>query len=91
VAQVTIIGPNLPGNTQTFHVHAAGCADIKRSRLYHRAQQWTVELASAQEVVYDVYPSGDFDYPPEEWEDYLSEFRIFPCLDSFPTSVEVTT
>ena len=31
---VHVIGPNLGDPKHTFHVHAAGCADVKKSKLY---------------------------------------------------------
>src|SRR4029077_12944948 len=52
--RVQVIGPNLFGAEHTFHVHAAGCADIKRNPMYRRADGVTdspVECASKQAVV----------------------------------------
>lgn len=78
---VTIIGPNLRDQSKgTFHVHAAGCADLKR--LAHREPEaaeypLTFEAESLTEVCDEVYPPEDFEYESGE---YLFDFYIAPCV-----------
>lgn len=79
--RVVIYGPNaLP----CMHVHAEGCSDTKRG-VYKRLDAsgekgWVIDAASQQDIVFDIYPPDNFDYEPEEWESYLNEVRIFPCV-----------
>lgn len=80
--RVTIHGPNLMVPGPTFHVHAEGCADL-RKRLYRGADGgWTVEATSQQDVVEEIYQDimaeneGDL----ASWEAYADDVRIFPCV-----------
>jgi hypothetical protein len=83
--RVTIIGPNLRDQSKgTFHVHAEGCADIKRmaSREPEYLDGWTVSATSVKDVVTDVYDPDNFGWnedDPQEVADYASEFYFFPC------------
>jgi hypothetical protein len=94
--RVTIVGPNLRDQSKgTFHVHAEGCADIARNarRDPAYADGWTVEVASQDDVVLEVYgpDAGDFDFNPDDADDrafYRSDFHFLPCA-SLP--VEGTT
>lgn len=90
--RVIIYGPNLPGPTETFHVHAEGCADTKRGiyrgiRVGGDQGGWSIEAASVQEVVEEVY-ADIMDENGDTWEDYLSEFKVFPCV-TLPTETVV--
>jgi hypothetical protein len=64
-----------------FHVHATGCADIKRRyQAIARENSWTVtDAADKAAVVDDVYHyqmrESDF-----EWEGYVGDFHFFPCV-----------
>jgi len=77
---VVIVGPNLRDQSKgEFHVHAAGCADLKRNRnLKHENQSMTLEAGSLVEIVDYVYPPGDFDCEAGE---FLSEFHVAPCVE----------
>lgn len=82
--EVTVIGPNLRDQSKgTFHVHAAGCADIARNirtePMY--AEGHTADYASLAEACDDVYPPEQFDCESGE---YVDEFHVFPCAASLP-------
>jgi hypothetical protein len=81
---VVILGPNLPGPTETFHVHLGECGDIFRSRTYAAqpefAKEDAWEVASMKEMVELMYPADEFDYDPADWAQFVGEFRIFPCV-----------
>lgn len=86
--RVRILGPNLPAAAgETFHVHAAGCADIKRSPLYREATGWDTEADSKVDVVWDIYcdvfgdnhTAGQWDDPAER-APYEQDVRFFPCV-----------
>jgi hypothetical protein len=84
--KVTVCGPNLRDQSKgTFHVHAAGCADLARGakREPEYANGWTIEVASAVEVCDEVYPPEDFEC---ESGDNLAEFHFFPCVSALTTS-----
>jgi hypothetical protein len=78
--RVTICGPNLRDQSKgTFHVHAAGCADlIKHARREPEySNGWTIEAFSRAHVCDEVYPPGDFECEPGE---YVHDFHFFPCV-----------
>jgi hypothetical protein len=89
--ELTILGPNLPREAKaTFHVHAAGCADMKRGWLgRHTARDggWNMHarcLVDVEATVYDFAPDENEDY---KLGDYLSEFHFAPCVH-LPETVE---
>ncbi len=82
--RVLVIGPNLPDPGETFHVHAEGCGDVKRSRLYSSPsfnfdKSHPLEYDSVEELVKDIYQDilaeGD-----EDWHNYIQEFKWFSCV-----------
>lgn len=79
IQRVTIVGPNLPRQAQaTFHVHAEGCADLKRGWIKDYAPDgWTIEATSLTDVCDEVYPPEDFEC---ESGAYLYDFHIAPCV-----------
>jgi hypothetical protein len=85
--RVTIIGPNLPRplcDKGTFHVHAEGCADIKRYP-QPRDPDWTIEASSIATVVEDIYSDilaeNDIDGPDHPaWPIYESDVHFAPCV-----------
>lgn len=86
--KVTIYGPNLPSQDETFHVHAAGCADTKRGIYRHiRAGGdqggWDIEVTSVRQIVEDVYSDQMAENDDEwaTWQPYASDFKVFPCVD----------
>lgn len=82
---VQIMGPNLRTEGETIHVHAVGCADLKK-RLYRGTERdqypWIEEgVTSRQEIVQRVYPPDEFEYDPEtEMGVYESDVKIFDCV-----------
>lgn len=84
MAWVTIYGPNLRGTRETFHVHASGCADLKRG-IYpqYKNEAWDIEVGDLRAIVETVYDSDDFWYgedPDEYWHALAYEFKFFPCV-----------
>lgn len=85
---VTVIGPNLPrplSDTGTMHVHAAGCADIKRTYGRHRleAPPWSIDAETVAQIIEDIYPAEDFCYDPAdpaEYSAYRGDVHVFPCV-----------
>lgn len=90
--KVTIIGPNLRDQSKgSHHVHAAGCADIQRTALRDPAYRvgWTIEATSEQQVVTDVYDPSNFQYDPNDWDDYAAyrgDIHFFPCCDGLTST-----
>jgi hypothetical protein len=89
---VTIVGPNLPNEAgATFVVHAAGCRDLHRGFCIG-AQQWTIDATCVRDVAEDLYgpDAGSFyeeagyDDPETAWENYVDEFRFYPCCTGLP-------
>lgn len=86
----TIVGPNLPASAGAgFVVHKAGCADLKRG-FCRGAQKYTIEAATRQEIVEDVYGDMIAENEPGSdwatWTSYAGEFHFAPCceLDAAP-------
>ena len=85
MTKLTILGPNLRDQSKgSFHVHAAGCADLGR----HRGEEsYTAEFDSIDEVVDLFYE----DIMAEELENhgevnrswYDNDFHVLPCV-KFP-------
>lgn len=79
--RVTIVGPNLPrslADQGTFHVHAAGCADLNRGAIREAAMDaWTIEATSKTEVCDATYDPSDFQCESGE---YLYDFHFAPCV-----------
>lgn len=80
---LTIVGPNLPrqAGAATFHVHAVGCADLKRGWIRPHAEcGWDMEAERRLDVeaeVYDFMPDEDPDY---RLGDYQYDFYFAPCV-----------
>jgi len=77
---VTIIGPNLRDQSKgQFHVHAAGCGDIRKqaNRDPEFRNGWTIEATSLVEICDDVYPPDDFEC---ESGQFIGEFHFAPCV-----------
>ena len=90
---VTVLGPNLSAAGQalgSMHVHATGCADIKRTARKYRYDNvrpdrygWEIDVNSVEDIVEAVYPAGDFEYtgPSDEYYDtYRNDIHVFPCV-----------
>ena len=90
--ELTVIGPNLSSGS-TFHVHKAGCGDIKRKATYRKADKWTADFASLQEICEDVYTDimNENEGSLAEWTAYTGEFDIFPCCGEVPDVAPVAT
>lgn len=84
---ITIIGPNLRAG-ESFHAHAAGCADLRKALYAYAAahdERHTYEAASMQEIVEDTFCDILAENPGTTWEDHAAEIRFFPCTDALPT------
>jgi hypothetical protein len=79
MTSVVVLGPNLHGSNSTFHVHAAGCADIKRNAFYRSPEfnddkRNPLDFNSVEEIAEYVY---DFEENPR---DLVNDFEVFPCV-----------
>lgn len=92
--KVAIIGPNLHGANETFHVHAAGCRDTRKPLYAGYENQLAVkhpaDVESDRDVVLyayeDIIEESPEQYGGERgWESLLSEFRFFPCVAGLRT------
>lgn len=95
--QVQVIGPNLGGDF-VFHVHKAGCADLKKAKYRHAdgSGDGPVALASKQAVVEYIYDGQIFsdnagDPVWGKWDAYEPDFEWFPCLGDFPDEAPAPT
>ena len=82
--KVNVIGPNLADPGEAFHVHAAGCADVKRNPLYrgHRIEvEGFTDLIEMSLVIYADQIEEDTSGRDERQvaDQYLTDFRVFPC------------
>jgi hypothetical protein len=91
MTKVHVLGPNLATNGgETFHVHAEGCADVHRSRIYASADhEWdrknAYDFGSLDECVKDTYHDQIYsdhagEDPDQISADYASDFKVFPCV-----------
>lgn len=93
--RVVIVGPNLPGSLQrlgTFHVHAEGCADLKRGAIRPYAEQdapYATEYSSRIELADDIYADimAEGDYASG---DLVGDFHFAPCV-TLPMSADAPT
>lgn len=80
--RVVIVGPNLNDQSKgTFHVHAEGCADLKRDpNMRGEDQSMVVTAATRVDVADYIYgeDAGDFDGTPES---NLPDFHFAPCVN----------
>lgn len=86
--RVTICGPNLNDQSKgTFHVHAEGCADLRRNarREPEYRNGWSLDAADRVEVCDAVYDPDDFQCESGE---NLFDFHFFPCCDALPASAQ---
>lgn len=86
---VTVIGPNIPGNqAETFHVHAAFCADLAKPRYRITERSDGLLYDSLQAIVEDWYGDMIAENEPGDdwatWEPYASDFKVFPCVKGLP-------
>ena len=91
--KLTISGPNPHGGM--FHVHATGCADLKRGVYRHLSasnpfsEMYEEEHEDVQSVVLSVFDNGIMDEQdgPVTYQDFVSEFKFFPCTAGLPDLV----
>lgn len=86
--KVDIAGPNLPRplcDKGTLHVHAHGCADLKKSAYARAGEPWTIDAVSRQEVILDIY-SNQIDESDSTWDDpaYETDVYFAPCCKALP-------
>lgn len=84
--EVATFGPNIPFKDGTFHVHAVGCADLKK-RIYTsvnaKAHSDVSEVESLDDLVASIYPPSDFEYnlsDPEDSAPYRDDVIVMPCV-----------
>ena len=85
--RLVVVGPNLPASLShlgTFHVHAEGCADLKRGAIRPYAEQeirdgGAIEFRTQVEVAEHIYDNGIMT-EDETGADYLFDFHFAPCV-----------
>lgn len=83
--KVHVIGPNLPDQSNgSFHVHAEGCADVKRNRDYRSPEfktdrETTVDVADMDELVAYVYADQLAEDDSLKASDLVNDFYVFGC------------
>jgi hypothetical protein len=84
VLNVVVVGPNLRDQSKgQFHVHAEGCADLKRDPLLrHEDQSYIFPAASVREVAEDVYADIIAENEDEDIDAYIDDFHFAPCCAS---------
>lgn len=76
--KVTICGPNLRDQTRgQFHVHKAGCLNLKRGEPIAYESGWEIEVSNRTELCDAVYDPGEFNCKSGE---YMDDFYFFPCV-----------
>jgi hypothetical protein len=77
--RIVVVGPNLRDQSKgTFHVHAEGCADLRRSpNLRHEDQSFVIDCDTLTQMCDAVYPPEDFGCESGE---YLYDFHVAPCV-----------
>jgi hypothetical protein len=91
--ELIVVGPNLPGSLQKkgqFHVHTAGCKDLKRNPIRSEVAQTgsLIRVNNLFEIVTWIYEPGSFDWDPEDPGDaaaYWGDFHWAPCTRAIPT------
>ena len=94
MARVTIFGPNLNDQSKgQFHVHAAGCADLRRhaSREPEYRNGWTIDAADRLTVADEVYADMIDEREDAKPDDYLDDFHFFPCCSDLPERATAAT
>jgi len=85
MTRVHIIGPNLPDQSKGgFHVHAEGCSDVKRSKLYASPEfdgdkSYVYDLPSAVAAGDEVYADHIAEGSMEPGEG-VHDLYFFPCV-----------
>jgi len=82
--RVTICGPNLRDQSKgQFHVHAEGCADLRRNASLQREPEymngWTIEAATRDEVGDHIYEDHIAEGSMEPGEG-KHDCHFFPCV-----------
>jgi hypothetical protein len=83
---VVVCGPNLRDQSKgSFHVHAAGCADLTRSatREPEYANGWALTVGTRLDVAGEVY-ADMIDESGDDAASYVDDFHFFPCCDALP-------
>lgn len=89
--KITVMGPNLPRplcDKGDMHVHAAGCADLRRYPKGIDQGGWTINVEDVRSVVVAVYDNM-IDESGLTWEDYVSDLYWAPCTSTLPHDVTV--
>ncbi len=91
--KVHVIGPNLLGQNEQFHVHAEGCTDVRRSPVYASRdfdgdKRYAPDMRDRRTVVEYVYADQIAESGGLAWEDYEHDFKWFGCVSDLPVDAE---
>jgi len=67
------------GSISVYHVHAAGCADIKRSAKYRSADQFNYDAGTTLEKIASDSFFDQVNDGAMTAEEAAMEFKVFPC------------
>lgn len=82
---VHVIGPNLSDQSKgSFHVHAAGCADVRRRYRDEDGSDHTIPVETRCDVAAYIYDNGIMEENGDGPADYLFDFHFAPCCASLP-------
>ena len=65
------------------HIHAAGCADLKR-RYDKHVTMLNCEHKTLKDLIEDEFADFLSDDPSMSWRAYDGFVRVFPCVGSLP-------
>ncbi|MCD6056504.1 MAG: hypothetical protein K0Q89_34 [Thermomicrobiales bacterium] len=84
---LNVTGPNI-GMGGEWHVHRAGCADLRRRPYRGNPESLDEEYASLRQLVEttwsDIIADNEGDPHYGKWENYLDTFKVFPCVKGLP-------
>lgn len=87
ITRVVIVGPNLRDQSRgDFHVHAEGCADLRRDRnVRYEDQSWVVEAEGSRDelmefVAEDIYCDIMAENGDEDASGYVELIHFAPCV-----------
>jgi hypothetical protein len=89
--KVIIFGPNLSQKGQALgdlHVHRDGCGDARRYGRDRRGvrpfggdtEPHRFDVPDLAALVREFYPPSEFEYAPEDWQEFAGGFYVAPCV-----------
>lgn len=86
--KLNITGPNI-GLGGEFHVHAAGCADLRKAIYRGNPESCNEDYDTFQSMVEDYY-CHQIDESGGTWDEYAMDFHVFPCVTQLAKDLNLT-